>query len=113
MHISVAGAAKALLAFYDAMHSKTVSVEEIQRRSSICAVCPKRRSGSGVAEALSKKLGQIANRRQVPQEVADYHCGVCGCSLMLLLPATEKDLHKDSAEESANRPAGCWINQTN
>ena len=108
------GAGKAILAFIHAVGGVTVSAEEIARRANICEACPKRRTGNGVEEGISKFLGRLANKHKVPEEVAGYHCGVCGCSLMLLVPATEKDLHKDSAAEAADRPAGCWIrnNQT-
>lgn len=109
MKITASGALSAIKAFREAMSDHTVSDQEIVKRSEVCQTCPMRRDGHGVAENISKVLGTLANRHRVPSELADSHCGVCGCSLMLLVPATKRDLHKDSAEESANRPAGCWI----
>ena len=51
----------------------------------------------------------LASKHRVPSEVHSYGCSVCGCSLVLLLPATPADLHKDSPEEAAKRPANCWL----
>lgn len=96
-------------AFREAVRGNVVSDAEILRRAAICAACPKRQKVTGWKSEVSKKLGMIANKNRVPSKVSDYRCGVCGCSLMLLLPATSKDLHKDSPEEAKNRPKTCWL----
>lgn len=103
------GAASAIKAFKDALSGGVVSPEEIIRRTSICSACPKRRRDTGVTTALSRMLGNIANKNRLPEEIKGKSCGVCGCSLMLLLPATAKDLHKDNENEAKERPQQCWI----
>lgn len=96
-------------AFREAVRGNVVSPEEILRREVICAACPKRGRVIGWKSVVSQKLGAIANKNRLPSSVKDYKCNVCGCSLMLLLPATAKDLHRDSPEEAKNRPKTCWL----
>jgi len=96
-------------AFKDAVNGDVVDDKEINRRVTICKACPQRRKVNGFVSRISKLLGDLANRHRVPRDIADYKCGVCGCSLLLLTPATEKDLHKDSPEEAKKRPRQCWL----
>ena len=98
-------------AFKAALNGDVVDDAMIARRVKTCRKCPKRVRSSGLATRISKLLGDLANKHRVPKDIADYSCGVCGCSLMLLVPATEKDLHKDSPEERKTRPAYCWLKQ--
>lgn len=101
-------ATAAIKAFQHALSGKVVSPIEVSRRHGVCMKCPKRvRVGRDVS-AVSKFLGMLANRHRVPKDLSGSKCGVCGCSLMLLLPATGEDLHVDSPEEAAKRPDGCW-----
>jgi hypothetical protein len=99
----------AIKAFQHALSGKVVSPEEVRARHNVCVKCPQRvRVGRDIS-AVSKFLGMLANRHRVPQEVKGFKCGVCGCSLMLLLPATKDDLHVDTEKEAAVRPKTCWI----
>ena len=98
----------AIKAFQHAMTGKVVAPEEVRRRHGVCIKCPKRvRVGRDVS-TISKFLGMLANRHRVPKDVSGSKCGVCGCSLMLLLPAAKEDLHVDSEEEAKKRPETCW-----
>lgn len=99
----------AAAAFRAAMKSDVVSADEIQRRLTICNSCPKRVAIRGVKSNASYILGMIANSNRVPASISGYSCSVCGCSLLLLVPATKKDLHVDSPEESKQRPDNCWL----
>jgi hypothetical protein len=98
-------------AFKDALKGDVVDDATIASRTAICLKCPQRRKVTGVVSRVSKILGDIANRHRVPKEIADYRCNICKCSLMLLIPATEKDQHKDSPQEAKRRPASCWLKQ--
>jgi hypothetical protein len=100
------GAAAALAAFAQASTGDTVGEVEVMRRNSVCAACPKREKVTGIVSRVSQTLGVLANRHRVPKSMKDYRCGVCGCALMLLIPA--KTPHKDSPEEAAVRPSSCW-----
>lgn len=96
-------------AFKDAIKGDVVDDATILSRTSTCLKCPKRRKVSGIVSRVSRILGDIANRHRVPKDIADYKCSVCGCSLLLLLAATDKDLHKDSPQEAKRRPLTCWL----
>lgn len=98
-------------AFKDALKGDVVDDTTIASRLAICKGCPQRRKVTGLVSRISKILGDIANRHRVPKDIADYKCNVCGCSLMLLAPATDKDLHKDSPQEAKKRPGHCWLKQ--
>jgi len=99
----------AIAAFQRALSGKVVSPEEVRRRHNVCMKCPKRERVGRDMSTISKFLGMLANRHRVPKDVSGSKCGVCGCSLMLLLPATVEDLHADSEEESKKRPETCWM----
>jgi len=107
--ITLRDAVAAAKAFKHAIKGDVVSPEEIRRRGAICNTCPKRQRVRSRASQVSQILGLLANRHKVPAEVKDYSCGVCGCALMLLLPATKEDLHVDSEKEAKERPERCWL----
>lgn len=107
----VKDATSAIKAFSEAVRGNVVTADTVVKRAEICAACPAKKRTVGVSRA-SEILGLVANKHRVPVDIAGYSCGVCGCSLMMLLPATTQDLHKDSAEEAAARPAACWIKQS-
>jgi hypothetical protein len=109
--MNIFGAAAAINAFAEATRGHVVAPGEIVRRAAICAPCPLLRSSSGLAGAVSERLGALASKHRVPPEAHGRACGVCGCSLMMLLPAAGPDLHADSADEAARRPPACWLPQ--
>lgn len=109
MKTTLTGAIAAIKAFTEAINGNVVSPEEVFRRATICAKCPMKRKTTGAPSKISRYLGVLANKHRVPPDLNGQKCNVCGCSLMLLVPATEKDLHKDSPEEAKKRPAVCWI----
>lgn len=102
----------AATAFKAALNAEVVDPGTIQKRLSVCGGCKKRQLTRGVASNTSYILGMLANRHRVPREIAGYSCNVCGCSLLLLVPALKKDLHVDSEKESNDRPDNCWINES-
>lgn len=110
MTLNLQGAVSALKAYQQARKGDVESPATIKVRADVCFSCPKRRITRGVSKA-SEMLGILANRNRVPNAVASYSCGVCSCSLMLLLPATKEDIHKDTPEEAKERPDNCWIKQ--
>jgi hypothetical protein len=98
-------------AFKDAIKGDVVDNATILSRTETCLKCPKRQKNQGIITRVSKILGDLANKHRVPKDIAGYRCGVCKCSLMLLIPATEKDQHKDSPQEEKRRPLTCWMKQ--
>lgn len=111
--ISLKDAAAAAKAFVQAGRGKVVSDESIRQRTTLCMGCPKRRKVKvRPAEQASRILGMMANKNRVRKEIKDYKCGVCKCSLMLLLPALPEHLHDDSPAQAKSRAAEapqCWI----
>jgi hypothetical protein len=103
------GALAAIKAFKEALNGNVVSEQEVLRRTMVCAICPKLKRDTGVKTGISRMLGNLANKHRLPDEIKGKSCGVCGCSLMLLLPATDKDLHVDSPEQAKERPKSCWM----
>lgn len=110
MTLNLQGAVSALKAYQQARKGDVESPATIKVRADVCFSCPKRRITRGVSKA-SEMLGILANRNRVPNAVASYSCSVCGCSLMLLIPAVKEDIHKDNEKEVADRPDSCWIKQ--
>lgn len=96
-------------AFHAALKGEVEAPEEIHRRESVCAQCPMRRFKRGGMTPISKILGKLANQYRVPKNISNYACDVCGCSFMLLLPATEEHWPEDSPEEAEKRPESCWL----
>ena len=111
--ISLTDARNALKAFTAARHDRVVSPEVLASRANLCESCPQRRLVRVKArDQASKVLGLMANSHRVPGSLKDSKCGVCGCSLMLLLPALPGDLHKDNpvqAAERATKAPNCWL----
>lgn len=101
--------AAALKAYAEATRGNTVSDREFARRMSVCKTCPKLRRTSGLTGRVSQILGSLSIKHKVPREMSSSSCGVCGCSLLLLVPALPQNLHSDSPEEALKRPSTCWM----
>jgi hypothetical protein len=99
----------ALRAYTEATKGNTVDAAEFNRRISICKACPKLKRVSGLTGRVSQILGSLSIKHKVPRDVSGSSCGVCGCSLLLLVPALPQNLHKDSPDEAKKRPATCWL----
>ena len=110
--MNLTGAAAAIKAFKEALSDNVVDVSEIVRRVAVCKACPKLKRDTGVKTGISRMLGNLANKHRLPDDIKGKSCGVCGCSLMLLVPATKKDLHVDNEIEAKLRPETCWIKQS-
>lgn len=103
---------QALKAYRSARAQDTVDDQEALRRGKICKQCPMRRKVGGFIGRVSHILGAATGNHQLPEDLRDYKCGVCQCSLLLLVPAVETSLHKDSPEERRKRmksAPGCWL----
>lgn len=111
--VTLRDAASAIKAATQAGRGNVVPPEELQRRAAICERCPMRQFvGAGALDRASQVLGMMVNRHRVPKSLTTYKCGVCGCSLMMLLPARTEDLHKDTPEQASYRKhtaPGCWV----
>lgn len=93
----------------------TVDQLEINRRAGICQFCPKLEEvpgcmSCGFAGTLSNALNKIKKAFdsgfEIPNNMSKHGCGVCGCSLAVMLPA------KTSAFKETDqnlRPDHCWV----
>lgn len=95
----------------------SVDHSEILRRASICQVCPKRSEISGCASCgFGSKLVQFVNRIkksfgggvEIPNNLSREFCGVCECSLGMMLPAPKEHFHISTITDS-ERPDACWV----
>ncbi len=107
--INTPGAIAAIRAFKEATKNNTVTPEVLKARLKVCNMCPRKRSNKGIVGRVTERLSQLAIRHKVPNEIAGFKCGVCGCPLSLLAVSLPENLHKDSVEEAAKRPAFCWL----
>lgn len=110
--MKLSGVTQALKAYRSARKQETVDDQEALRRGKICKGCPMRRKVGGFIGRVSQVLGEATGNRQIPEDLRDYKCGVCQCSLLLLVPAIEDNLHKDSPAERRTRlksAPGCWL----
>lgn len=103
--------AKALL-----RHATSNSVEyaEISRRSRICMKCPLRSqismcgacgTAGKIANFITKFKQSIGVKASVDAEIQHSYCGVCSCSLGLMVVSHISSFHPDSG-----RPDECWLN---
>lgn len=103
--------AKALLR-YSTGHS--VSNAEIARRSRICLNCPLRDTVSycgscGGAGKIARFVGNLRKLMRIgtdlDSDIKVSYCGVCQCSLALMVPSQLQSFKPDSG-----RPDDCWLN---
>ena len=108
----------ASLALFRMANGKTVDQKELDERQIICKTCPLRSktsycSGCGGLSKITNALNEARRltRRSLVFDTSlksDF-CGVCGCSLPLLL-ATNKDyLPEDDPVQEKQRPDKCWM----
>jgi hypothetical protein len=100
-----------------------VEDKEMERRASICKYaipggCPKLQTVSGckacgTGAAISSFIGKLkgffgGKKLEIPNNLSDRYCGVCGCSLAIMLPSKTEafDFAKDNQKD---RPSFCWI----
>jgi len=110
----------ASLALFRVAGGKTVDQKELDERQNICKACPLRSqvsycSGCGGLGKITNALNDV--RRLTRQSLvfdsrlkSDF-CGVCGCSLPLLLATNKYYLPEDNPIQKKERPAECWMNK--
>lgn len=110
--------AKALLK-YSAGNS--VSGKEILRRSSICEKCPLLSNvsncmGCGAASVITKAVNGIRSVKgaeiPIPKAVNTKYCGVCQCSIPLMVVTRYEDFRTETTEKNSRRPDNCWLKTT-
>lgn len=102
--------------------TEPVDNQEIARRSEICASCAFRSDVSdckacGAAKKIAGLVNLIRKARkkesEIPVSVRSRYCGVCSCSLALLVVTKAEDFHKESPEKLSQRPDYCWLKKIN
>lgn len=121
--VTVSNAWDALKASTKIVKGEVASQKEIDRRSEICLKCPMAvetsdcRSCSGTwSTTLAQLTDEVRNKTGVNFRISDTlkakFCGVCGCTLMMLIASLKKNLHKDDEKQKSLRPEECWMNDT-
>ena len=97
-----------------------VSKKEMNRRWQICKNCPQKTNtkecfGCNAAKFLSEitkaTKSMFGTKVDLPGESKRFSCGVCGCSLSMLLPTKTEHLHQDNDAQAQRRPAFCWMKE--
>lgn len=99
----------------------TVSNHEIVRRSAICEECPLRGKVGGCSSCgAAGKIARWANslrakmklQIEIPDGVKSYFCGICQCSLALMVTTKYENFHTETEEKNMSRPDACWLKKT-
>lgn len=105
-------------AFIKYLAGKAASNKEIQRRSNICIGCLEVSSvsdclgcgGSGkIANSVNSVRAAKGQETLIPDSIKDKYCGICDCSLTMLITAQHKDLKPESEPKNLLRPNHCWL----
>lgn len=106
------------MALFRQASGKTVEQKVVDERTKICLNCPKRSQTSlctacgGLSKAtqlLNSIRGLTKNALNINPSLKSDYCGVCGCSLPLLLVTDANYLPKDDPAQDRERPEFCWI----
>jgi len=117
--------------FADAIHGVTAMIkyasrpgssnQEIVRRSDICATCPQRSDIAkcgpcGTMRKITTWVNSIRAKKKVeapiPSEVKYSYCGICDCSLALMVVTKIEDFYEENSSKNALRPTRCWLKNT-
>lgn len=115
------GAVNAAKSIVNISHGKVVSQEEMTRRASICSNCDllSKNTGCGLCKfgafitSTVNAIRKMSNRPISYPTIRgitarDANCNFCGCSHVMILPAT-MDCFNESEEKNLARPSFCWI----
>jgi hypothetical protein len=119
--ITLAEAATGAMAVIKYGAGSSVSDNELLRRSAICEACPMAdRIGGcqscGAAGAIAKFANNIRSKLRmqsaIPNSVKSSYCGICGCSLALMVVTKIDNFKEESPTENQKRPDNCWLKTT-
>lgn len=98
-----------------------VSSKEMNRRAGICASCPLHGTIGGCSSCgAAGKVAQWNNAlrsklklsSQIPSEIKSGFCGICQCSLSLMVVTKISNFYTESDETNLKRPDSCWLKRT-
>jgi len=110
------GAFEAAKALVNLSVGNAVDQPEAQRRADICIKCPMKSATSdcmacGGAGVVARQVGDIhrmmKGKTVVPKSVKTLYCGICNCSLSLLVVTKISGL--SSKLDNPGRPDECWM----
>ena len=119
--LTLHGASKACNALLNVASGNVETNYEITRRAAICRNCPHLTSvsdcmscgGAGKVSNLIRSVRSIFKKNiNIPHEAAKRYCGLCGCSLALLLPTTMPNQKDETEEVNEKRPDHCWLKKS-
>lgn len=111
MKLTLQGALGAAKAAAAAIQGNVEPASVVLSRAEVCLKCPRRIRTTGVSR-VSQRLAELSRLNNADKNISDFSCGICGCSLLLLLSAIPANIHKDSPMEQRQRQkTNCWINK--
>jgi hypothetical protein len=99
----------------------SVSNAELNRRAEICRTCPQLKITSGcmscgaggrIARLVNTIRAYKKSESQVPKPVENKYCGVCSCSIPMMILTRYKDFYKEATSKNSTRPDNCWLKET-
>lgn len=97
------------------------SPAEVNRRAKICDQCPLKDSisdcmscgGAGkVANFINKLRRYKKSEGSIPDHLRKKFCGMCGCSIAMLIVTKYEDFYQEDAQKNASRPDYCWLKKS-
>lgn len=111
-------------ALYKNLKGHVVPNAEIERRAKICKDCPQFTLANDCracqwASKLAKKKNDAMRAfgkgfvipRYAGVDMASGGCSVCGCAMLLVLPARIEEFQDEDARIQKARPVHCWAKQ--
>lgn len=97
------------------------SNKEVARRTDICLGCPMRSSTSGCGPCgFSRRIATFINGIRakkkseaiIDSKIKQSYCGVCNCSIPMMVLTRYEDFYQESPEKNNKRPDNCWLKQS-
>ena len=119
--ITLSDAATGAMALIKYAGGSAVSDNELIRRSSICESCPLiDRIGGCSSCGAAGMIARFANtvrqklsmQSAIPSSVKSSYCGVCNCSLALMVVTKIENFKEEPSIQNNQRPDNCWLKKT-
>ncbi len=119
--LTLADAIKGAQAVINYGVGKSVTNQELFRRSMICKDCPLMKQIGGcrscgaagmIAKFINKVRASYGLQSAIPPEVRENYCSFCGCSLALMTVTKIEDFKEEPESINSTRPDICWLKKT-
>jgi hypothetical protein len=110
--------ARAILRY---VSGESTTPSEMIRRAKICEGCEKLSAISGCAACgAGRRIANIVNtirahkksEVEVPRNVQNKYCGICSCSIPMMVLTKYKDFYRENETKNNSRPDNCWLKES-